>query len=197
MTRAGARDADPRPIFRVGSVLQVGALRAVDRPPPMNDEALLVLDRFCGRETHPITEGRWNLYHDDELDLPTLCIRLRAGPGRGLHEDTQTLHAQPHWELNVVQAGLVPATLQAGATFTIPDGCDDDQGGYVTNFYYCSHESSEANRIEILARHGDTLRVRLRGETVDVNYYDGSRPPTVLSAELDLTHDPQTRRSMC
>jgi hypothetical protein len=163
----------------------------------VDDETLLVLQRFCGRETYPILEGRWNLYHDDELDLPTLCITLRAGPGRDLHEDTLTLRAQPHWELNLVQAGLGPESLQPGATFTIPEGYDDDQGGHVTNFYYCSHESTEANRIQILARHGDTLRVRLRGETVDVNYYDGSKPPTVLSAELDLAHDPQTTRSMC
>ena len=163
----------------------------------MNDEVLLILDRFCGRETYPIREARWNLYHDDELDLPTLCITLRAGPGRDLHEDTQTLRAQPHWELNLVRPGLDRDALQPGATFSIPEGYDDDQGGHVTNFYYCSHETTENNRIEILALDGSTLRVRLRGETLDVNYYDGSKPPAVLAAELDLTHDPETTRSMC
>ena len=163
----------------------------------MNEDAHLVLDRFCGRETYPILGASWNLYHDDELDLPTLCIALRAGPGRELHEDTRTLNAKPHWELNVVSAELRPEALVSGAVFLIPEGCDDDQGGYVTNFYYCEHESTEANRIEILAVDGTTLRVRLRGETIDVNFYDGSKPATVVTAELALVHDPNTTRSMC
>jgi hypothetical protein len=163
----------------------------------MNEPALLVLERFCGRETHPVLEARWNLYHDAELDLPTLCLRLRAGRGLELHDDTRELDAQPHWELNVVAAGLRADALVPGAVFTLPEGCDDDSGGYVTNFYYCRHESTEANRIEILAVEGTTLHVRLRGETLDVNFYDGSKPATVLTAELALRHDPETTRSMC
>ena len=89
-----------------------------------------------------------------------------------------------------------PDALVAGAVFLIPEGCDDDQGGYVINFHYCQHESTEANRIEILAVEGTGLRVRLRGETIDVNFYDGSKPSTVLTAELTLVHDSKTKRSM-
>lgn len=97
----------------------------------------------------------------------------------------------------MVSAELRPDAMVPGAVFSIPEGCDDEQGGYVTNFYDCQHESTEANRIEILAVDGTTLRVRLRGETIDVNFYDGSKPVTVLSTELALVHDPNTTRSMC
>lgn len=162
----------------------------------MNEDAVLVLDRFCGRETYPVLVASWNLYHDETLDLPTLCVVLRAGPGNELPEDTRTLNARPHWELNVVSVELRPDALVAGAVFSIPEGCDDDQGGYVTNFHYCQHESTEANSIEILAVDGTDLRVRLRGETIDVNFYDGSKPATVLTAELTLVHDSKTKRSM-
>lgn len=99
-----------------------------------------------------------------------------------------------------VSSCIVGNGLQARYDFNVgvPGGDNTGltTGGHVTNFYYCAHESTERNHIEILAVDGSTLRVRLRGETVDVNYYDGSRPPTVLTAELDLLHDPRTRRSM-
>lgn len=179
-------------------VIPPGAPRAVDdRCSAVENDAVLVLERYCGREAYPVLEARWNLYHDAELDLPTLCVALRAGPGVELHEDTRTLAAQPHWELNLVAAGLQPEALVPGAVFSIPEGYDDDLGGHLTNFYYCQHESTAANRIEILALDGSALRVRLRGETIDVNFYDGSKPATVLMAELRLRHDPGTRRSIC
>ena len=157
---------------------------------------LLILDRFCGRETHPIVSGTWSIFHDDSIDLPTLCIQIRAGEGIELHEDTRELNAEPTWEINVVSADMNDSALQPGARFSVPKGYDEEQGGFVTNFYYCAHEATEENVVEILARNGQTLQVRLSGQTVDINYYDGSKPPTHISVEMELRHDPQTMRSM-
>jgi hypothetical protein len=99
--------------------------------------------------------------------------------------------------LNLVADGLRADALVPGAAFSIPQGYDDDLGGHVTNFYYCQHESSEANLIEIVAVSGTTLQARLRGETVDPNFSNGSKPATTLSAEVSLRHDPSTQRSVC
>lgn len=157
---------------------------------------LLILDRFCGRETHPIVKGTWSIFHDDAIETPTLCIQICAGEGIELHEDTQELKVEPYWEINVVCADMQDSALQAGARFSVPKGYDEEQGGFVTNFYYCQHEPTEQNVVEILARKGERLHVRLSGERVDVNYYDGSKPPTRICVEMELEHDPATMRSM-
>jgi hypothetical protein len=162
----------------------------------MREQAVLVLDRFCGRETHPIVSGTWSVFHDDSIQMPTLCIQIRAGAGVELHEDTKELNAEPSWEINVVSADMSDSALKSGARFSVPKGYDEEQGGFVTNFYYWAHEATEQNVIEILARKGETLHVRLSGQTVDVNYHDGSKPPTRICVEMELEHDPATIRSM-
>jgi len=66
----------------------------------------------------------------------------------------------------------------------------------VTNFYYCSHEQTDDNVVEVLAVEGSRVLARLTGQTIDVNYYDGSKPPTLLSVQAWFAHDPGTKRSM-
>lgn len=162
----------------------------------VSEQALLVLQRFCGRETYPVVRGTWNIFHDEGLDVPTLCIQLNAGPGVELQEDTKDLRAEPAWEINYVSSTLKESSVEPGAKFSVPLGYDEALGGYVSNFYYCSHEATDENLIEILAVEGSTLLVRLSGRTTDVNFYDGSRPPTRLSVEVRLTRDANTQRSM-
>jgi hypothetical protein len=156
----------------------------------------LILERFCGRETHPVVKATWNVYHDGELDMPTLCLQVRAGRGAHLHDDTSTLNAEPSWEINVVGKSLSGSSLKPGDRFVVPAGHDEQQGGYVTNFYYCSHEQTDDNVVEILAVEGSRVLARLTGQTIDVNYYDGSKPPTLLSVQVWFAHDPDTKRSM-
>jgi len=126
----------------------------------------------------------------------TLCIHLDAGPGSTLHEDTEVLGAAPWWELNVVEDDLSETMLVAGFKWALPDGYDNSRGGSLTNFYYCSHEPSDENHVEILAVDGDRLLLRLRGETIDVNFYDGSKDPTKLLVETWFIRDSATLRSM-
>jgi len=154
----------------------------------------LILERFCGREIHPITRATWNLYRDEQLACPTLCIQVDAGEGTTLSEDTASLGARPTWEINVVSSTL--SALRAGLQLAVPLGYNEEQGGYVTNLYYCSHEQTDNNTIEIIAIEGSRLRVRMTGDTIDVNYYDGSKPATHLVAEVWCEHDVNTRRSM-
>ncbi len=55
------------------------------------DSPELVLDRFCGREVHPIKSATWNLYVDPDLEMPNLCLSIEAGEGTVLSEDTKEL----------------------------------------------------------------------------------------------------------
>lgn len=162
----------------------------------MSKQPELVLERFCGRETYPLINGTWSIFHDEELDTPTLCIQLHAGPGTILHDDTKGLNAEPSWEINVVSESLNASLLKPGDKFVVLKGCDEAQGGYVTNFYCCSHEQTDNNVIELLAVEGSALLARIRGRTVDVNFYDGSKSPTTLHVEAWLTYDQNTKRSM-
>src|SRR5262249_21361250 len=93
--------------------------------------------------------------------------------------------------------GTQPSALLPGAGFSVPRGYDKSCGGHVTNFYYCEHEGTENNLIQILKSDGDRLLLRLTGETIDVNFYDGSKPPTKLRVETWFVHDSKTKRSMC
>jgi hypothetical protein len=162
----------------------------------MSKPAELILERFCGRETYPLLKGTWSIFHDEELDTPTLCIQIHAGSGTSLHDDTQSLRAEPWWEINVLSKALDPRGLKPGDRFFIPRGYDEAQGGYITNFYYWSHEQTDDNVIELLAVEGSKILVSMTGKTIDVNFYDGSKPPTTLRVEAWLTHDEGTRRSM-
>jgi hypothetical protein len=163
---------------------------------PEANEPQLILDRFCGREVHPITAATWSLYQDDDADQMTLTVRIEAGAGTGLHADTEQLRAEPWWEINIVEKDLPRSAIREGAKFSIPDGYDDDRGGHLTNFYYCEHESSEANQVEVLAVDGDKILLRVSGETIDVNFYDGSKAPTRLLAEAWFSYNAATVRSM-
>lgn len=66
----------------------------------------------------------------------------------------------------------------------------------MTNFYYCEHENTESNMIEVLAADEERLLLRLTGETIDVNFYDGSKLRTKLSVETWFLRDTSTMRSM-
>ena len=48
------------------------------------------------------------------------------------------------------------------------------------SFYYLEHQPTRNNRMEILARDGNRLKIRVSGSTEDVNYYDGSKPENRL-----------------
>ena len=156
----------------------------------------LILDRFCGREKHPVAKATWNLYPNEKLGMMNLCLLVEAGRGTLLHDDTEALDAEPWWEVDVLETHLSASSLVPGAKFSVPSGFDETRGGYITNFYYCEHESTDNNAVEILAVEDTRLLIRITGETIDVNFYDGSKSPTKLFIETWFNRDPGTMRSM-
>lgn len=47
----------------------------------------------------------------------------------------------------------------------------------------CEHEPLRQNRIAVVSRAADRFRLRWTAVTKDINYYDGSKPPTQVEIE--------------
>lgn len=157
---------------------------------------MLIIDRFCGRELYPIVQARWNLKYSSSLEMMDFCISIYAGIGTQLSEDTVGHRVKPSWEVNVIESTLTQESLVAGAIFEVPEGYDESKDGHITQFYYFSYNTSDANRVEILAVDGNRLHLRVNGEMEDFNYYDGSKPPNKIYAEMWFDKDAEIGRSM-
>lgn len=172
--------------------LAVSAMNLLSSP----QNRILVLQRFNGYESYPVTLAEWNVYEDRENGMMNLFITLETGPGIVQNEDTISLNGRPQWELNLLEQNLSEESIKVGFIGKIPDSYDDNRGGQLTNFYFCSHEGTDKNVIQIIEVDGDRVRFRLTGETIDVNFYDGSKPPTKLSVDIWFQRDPNGMRSM-
>lgn len=150
-------------------------------------QANLKLIRFCGEELYPIERATWHFHEDEETN--ELWLEIEAGAGIQLSEDTEELEAQPLWELTVRIKDLKPSDLTIGFEACIKDGYDDDLDDTVTNFYYCEHEPTDNNKIEIRDTNGTKILFKVTGEVTDVNYYDGSKPKNTILVEAWFDQD--------
>lgn len=155
---------------------------------------ILFMKRFNGIEQYQVKETFWNLYND--AGMITLCLSLSSDKAIEQEEDTASFFGLLSWELNLIDEKLADNKLQAGFSAVIPEAYDESKEGWITNFYYSSHEGSDNNKIEILDRKDDQLLLKLTGEIMDVNYYDNSKPKSQLLLEAWFEHDEKTMRSM-
>lgn len=146
-----------------------------------NENNFLTLKRFCGDEKYPIESAEWYIMDGDGTwdDPYTLCLEMQFEAGIELHEDTETLGAEPSWEISFPALKLAEEDLQVGFMMEM----DNDDEEEEANFYYCEHQPTLKNKMEILEIKDDSLLIHLTGKTEDVNYYDGSKPKN----ELDVT----------
>lgn len=142
------------------------------------EEQILYLSRFCGIETYPVKQAVWELIEGDgtEEDPDMLCLGMRFARGNHLHEDTRSLRAEPFWEINFYKIKISMNILQIGFDLEQPNEANEVDA----TFYYLEHQPTRNNRMEILARDGNRLKIRVSGSTEDVNYYDGSKPENRL-----------------
>ncbi|MGV3662362.1 MAG: hypothetical protein ACO1TE_19420 [Prosthecobacter sp.] len=160
------------------------------------DESMLQLRRFNGPELYPITRAEWNVYRDEKRGRWDLWISVGADHAIFQQEDTRTLKAQPTWEINWSAETLKREDLAPGFVVDIPKGyVGTDAVSRHTNFYYTSHTDTDENLIKVVEADGDRLKLRLRGTTTDVNFYDGSKPETTLALETWFTRNPAGRRT--
>lgn len=162
--------------------------------PVANDT--LHMQRFKGLESYQIESAKWNLYRDEDPQGMNLCLRVECSKAIKQFEDTAYVGGKPDWELNLVQPVLEDSSLHTGFKAEIPASYDESRGGWITNFYFTSHEGSEKNQVEVLSRDGDRLLIRLTGEIVDVNHYDDSKPRSKVSVTTWFSKDEKTKRSM-
>lgn len=192
--------SDDEPRRRFAQLIQV--LQSRHRPKvdccqaPLGAD-LMLLQGFNGDELYPIARAEWNLYRDPELDHWNLWISLDADFAVSQREDTVGLSGQPKWEINWIEDKLTTANLVPGFKREIPNGYVDLPGiTRHTNFFYCFHEDTDDNVIEILAVDGDRLKIELQGTTIDVNHYDDSKPRTKIRVVTWFSYNPEGQKTI-
>ena len=143
------------------------------------DNNYLTLKRFCGEEKYPVESANWYIIEGDGTwdDPYMLCLEMEFSEGEELHEDTENLEAEPSWEISFSSLKLTEEDLKAGFKMELENEDDED-----SLFYYCEHQPTFENKMEILEVKGDSLLIHITGKTTDVNFYDGSKPMN----ELDI-----------
>lgn len=149
----------------------------------------MTLHRFNGDEIYSVESATVEHYkHADGAFSVTFRAESGNPPLQTL-PDTEPLRAQPFAEWTLTLPEIPSLVLRAGNIFLIPLGyCESE--GYVTDLYYCEHEQMDENQIVILERDRLRVRARITGMARDVNYYDGSKPPTKVVVEADFTLSP-------
>lgn len=92
-------------------------------------------------------------------------------------EDTVEFGHGPNAEVGIEITELNADQL-VGREFLLPGTKSDDEDSCMALLYYYEHEPLRQNRIEILSRDVDRFWIRWTAITQDINYYDGSKPPT-------------------
>ena len=92
------------------------------------------------------------------------------------------LNAKPGAEVSLVIREPAPVRF-TGRQFVVPKSWDEGYGDNVSRFYYVEHEAMDDITVDVVKRIGNSFLVRWTGSTVDVNYYDGSKPPANLLIE--------------
>src|SRR5262249_51924110 len=88
----------------------------------------------------------------------------------------------PHAEVGIDLKKLAADEL-VGRTFVLRGTKSDDADSCTSRLYYCEHEPLRQNKITVVSRTGDRFWLRWTAVTKDVNYYDGSKPPTKVEIE--------------
>ena len=134
----------------------------------------LVIHRFCGEENYPIKRAECYIIEGDntEDDRSTLWLEVDCTIGSKLHDDTKSLNANPNWEVSFSNITLTKKDLIKGLHM---ENANDDQDSEAI-LYYCEHQPTIDNKMEILEVTDNMLLIQLYGETTDVNFYDGSKP---------------------
>jgi len=136
----------------------------------------LTLHRFNGDEVFSITSATGRVLADPDAFKLNLEIETSRPAVQSL-PDTVDLAAEPNAEVTLYLPNENVGSL-VGRSFSVPRSFDEAIEDRVSRFYYCEHEDLDENVIEFIEQRGDWFRVRWTGVTVDVNWYDGSKPAT-------------------
>jgi hypothetical protein len=151
------------------------------------ERGTFVLHRFNGDEIYRIKSARMLVCKGEDgiwlwFEVDTERPAIQTVP------DTAELEMRPSAEVAVILPSL-DATDLVGSHFSVPAGYDDQFGDYLAKIYYCEHEVLDNNEIDVLGRESNVFHVRWTATTMDVNYYDGSKPETRVEIDGDFVFD--------
>jgi hypothetical protein len=138
----------------------------------------IILHRFNGDEKFELGEALIQIEKVGKKYSITLIANTNGKVIQGL-PDTRDLPAQPSAQINVLTKISDPENL-TGEKFSLPSSFDKQNKDYVSTIYYLEHEPLEANEIEVTAKKKHKYFIKWSGKTKDVNYYDGSKPDTLV-----------------
>lgn len=150
-------------------------------PPPPPPEGRFILHRFNGDEVYHLESAVMCAYESEQGI--TLWFEVKADPENAQRcADTAEMGMSPNAEVGIDLPDLDPNEL-VGREFVVPGTKSDDEDSCKSLLYYCEHEPLRDNRIEVVSRDGNRFRLRWTAAVRDVNYYDGSTPPTQVEIE--------------
>lgn len=127
----------------------------------------------------------------DTEDGHCLNLEIQADEhGTKTTTDTAKYPAAPNVQVSIYGTHFDPLAL-VGQRFTVDSAYDEDMDDWVSRFYYYEHQGIDNNVIEFLDRDDDgRYHVRWTGETIDPNYYDGSKPATIVEIDARFMFQP-------
>ena len=146
----------------------------------------MTLHRFNGDEIFNVESATIDYYIDEGRSYATTFRADVSIPPIQSLSDTEELRAKPFVEITIQLPKVPSLMLQKGRSFSLARGYNDASGEYLTNFYYCEHELMDNIEIVVVARKLDRVQLRITGTTMDVNYYDGSKPATKVEIEAEF-----------
>jgi hypothetical protein len=140
-----------------------------------------VLHRFNGDEVYRLKSAvMFGIAEDSGI---TLWFEAEADrEGAVWCKDTAEIGTSPNAEVGIDLPQLDPDQL-VGMELVHEGTKTEDEDSCRSLLYYCEHQPLRDNRILVVSQDGDRFRVRWTAVTRDVNYYDGSKPPTRVEIE--------------
>jgi hypothetical protein len=148
-------------------------------------ESRFVLHRFNGDEVYCFEKAILRAYSTERGVALWFEVSADANAIRRC-EDTAEMGRSPSAEVGIDLPEL-DANQLVGREFVIPGTQSDDEDSCNSLLYYCAHEALRENHITVLSQTGDRFWLRWTAVVSDVNYYDGSKPPTKVEIEGEFT----------
>lgn len=144
-------------------------------------EGRFILHRFNGDEVYYFEQAvMWAYVKEPGV---TLWFEVSADPEALQRcEDTAEMAMSPSAQVGIDLPELAIDQL-VGREFVIPGTKTDDEDSCMSLLYYCEHEALRNSHIKVVSRDGDRFWLRWTAVVRDVNYYDGSKPPTQVEIE--------------
>jgi hypothetical protein len=139
---------------------------------------ILELRRFNGTESYAIESANCNCYHNEGV-TEVLFIATTAKSISSL-PDTKELCVNPFIEIGFRTKVSLSEVFTSGARYSGLPEYDEDLDEWMTNLYYFEHQGIDNVTITIEAEDHNSVTATIEGTTVDVSYYDGSKPLTTI-----------------